>query len=208
MAQGRGFWLLLAASVLGGALIALYYANVEAHYVSTDYAVVQAPVTDVSAPQAGTVVGWDLPVGARLRTGTVVVRVRAGSGAIDAVRLATTGTVTASFAAQGDSVVAGEVLGEVAALDRSVIVAEVPESEAHRLAVGQGVAIRLPDDPSTLSGRVSRIGRATLAVAAGGAMPTLVTANATQYVPVSVNFRKGGLRVVNGMSASVRVHVG
>lgn len=208
MAQRRGFWLLLAASVVGGALIALYYGNVEAHYVSSDYAVVQAPTTDVSAPQAGTVVGLDLSVGARLAAATVVVRVRTGSGSVDAVRLAQTGTVTASFVASGDSVTAGEVLGEVAALGQSVVVAEVPEGEAHRLALGQGVQIRLPDDPSTLAGRVARIGRATLASAADAAMPTLATANATQYVPVTVHFRKGGLRVVNGMSASVRVHVG
>jgi multidrug resistance efflux pump len=204
-----GWPALLAASVVVGAAIAGYYQYDESRYVSTDYAFVQAPTADVTAPTAGTVLRLDLPVGARLGRGALAAVVQAADGRRYGVTLPMTGTVTAAFVPAGDSVVAGQVLGEVAALRASVVVAEVPEGEARRLRVGQRADVVLPDDPSPVAGRVERIGRATAAAAAAGSgMPTLTTANATEYVPVTIRFEKGGLRVLNGMSATVRVHVG
>ena len=201
-----GFLALLVASILIGAGIVAYYADNESQYVSTDYAYVQAPVAQVSAPASGTLVSLTLPLGKRLDRGQAVAGVRTPAGTLRTFRLAMSGTVTAAFATIGDTVTQGQVLGQVAALQKSVVVAEVPENEAHRLALGQHVDVRLPDDPGTASGRLVHIGRATLSAAATAGMPALTTANATQYVPITIDFRKGGLRVINGMSASVRVH--
>jgi multidrug resistance efflux pump len=203
-----GWVAILLASVLGGAALVAYYGYAEARYVTTDYAFVQAPTAVVAAPVAGTLTALDLPVGAVRRRGAAVAVVRDAAGRDHTVSLPMTGTVTGVFATAGDSVLAGQELGEVAALAKSVVVAEVPEAEAHRLRVGQNADLLLPDDPSPVRATVAHVGRAVAAAAASAGMPGLTTANATQYVPVVLDFRKGGLRVIDGMGAVVRVRVG
>jgi len=203
----RTAWLLSALAVLFGLLLGGYFTYENATYVSTDNAQVVAPAALVSAPVAGELTSFHLPVGARLAAGATVARVVGATGAPRAVRLRLAGTVTAAFAHVGDSVGAGQELGAVAALDRSVVVADIAEGQAGRVRVGQRVDLRFPDDPSPVRGTVERIGRASLAAAAQAGLPALTTANVTQYVPVTIRYRKGGLRIVDGMSASVRIHV-
>jgi len=199
-------WSVIA--VLGGGAIAGGYAYEGTHYVTTDYASVVTPVVVVSAPQAGTLTRWSLQPDQFVRAGTVVGTITTPTGRRLSVQSRMTGYVTVSYAAAGDSVTAGETLGEVGALSRSVIVGEIPETEAVHLRVGQRVDVRLPDDPSTIAGTLTHIGRAALvAVANGPGLAPLTTANATEYVPVTVQFPKGGLRVIDGMSATLRVHI-
>ena len=201
-------WLLTLAIVHVGAGIAGAYGYESAHYVDTAYAYVVAPTAVVAAPAAGTLTALDLPIDASLAKSAVVGDVTTASGAVEPVRAALAGRVAAAFAVAGDSVTAGQELGEVADLKDSVVVADVPEAAAGRVRVGQSVELTFPDDASVVHGRVASLGRAALVTAAQPGMPTLTESNATEYVPVSISFRKGGLRVVDGMSVAVRIHVG
>jgi multidrug resistance efflux pump len=205
--MNRMAWILtLVAVLIGGGLVGIYgYEG--AHYVSAAEAQVVAPAAIVTAPAAGTVTTVDLPVGDRLARGATVARIRTAAGAVTPIRLMLAGSVAADYASAGDSVSAGQELGEVVALGQSTVVAEVTESDAGRVRIGQSVDLVFPDDPSTVSGQVVHIGRAALVTASQSGLPTLTTANATEYVPVTIRFRKGGLRVVDGMSATVRIHV-
>lgn len=204
----RFAWLLSALAVLGGAALVGVYGYFGAHYVTASEAQVVAPAAVVTAPQAGTLTALDLSIGDRLTQGAPVARVRTATGALETVRLALAGRVVAVYATAGDSVAAGQELGEVAALRHSVVVADVAEADAARVRVGQRADLVFPDDPATVKGRVVHIGRAALVAASQAGQPALTTANATEYVPVTIRFRKGGLRVVDGMSVTVRIHVG
>ena len=201
-------WLMAVLAVLVGAGIAGLYGYQSAHYVSTADASVVAPTEAVAAPQTGTLTYLRLAVGETVAKGTVVARERGLTGQVAVVRLARSGRVAAAFTADGASVSAGQELGAVVTLRQSVVVAEVAEGDASRVRPGQSVDIAFPDDPGQVRGRVLAVGRAALTALAQAGMPSLTTANALQYVPVTIQFRKGGLRVVDGMSAQVRIHVG
>lgn len=198
----------IGAALVGGALILVYYAYEGAHFVSTDYASVVTPAADLSAPVAGTLTGWSAQPDGLVRQGEALGHVTEASGKTVAIRSPLGGHVTVSYGTAGETVSAGQVLGEVGALRRSVVVGEVPETLAVHLRTGQAVNIRLADDPTVLDGTLTRIGRATLVAAQNGPGPApLTTANATEYVPITVSIPKGTTRIVSGMSAALEVHI-
>jgi multidrug resistance efflux pump len=195
-------------AVIVGAAIAAAYGYENGHYVATADAAVVAPTMVVAAPAAGTVTAVDLPVGSVVAKGTVLAEVATPTGKVERVRALGVGRVAADYAHAGDTVMPGQELGVLAADAKSVVVANVTEANADRLRAGQRVDLQFPDDPSTVRGVVTAIGRAVIADQGQAGPPALTTANATQYVPVTIRFSKGGLRVVDGMSVTVRIHVG
>lgn len=208
MTRAWGLGLGVLAALAGGGGILGYYGYEGARYVSTGFASVVTPAASLSAPAAGTVTRLTARPDAVVSKGEVLGRVTQPDGRVVAVRSPIAGRVTVTYAVAGDTVMTGQVLGEVGALGESVIVGEVPETEAVRLRVGQAVTVRLADDPSLITGTLTRIGRATLVAAQNGPGPVpLTTANATEYVPITVSFPKTGTRLVSGMSATLEVHV-
>lgn len=201
-------WLFVAIALMVGGGIAAAYGYESAHYVDTAYAQVVSPSAEITAPAAGTLSALRLPIDKRLAKGATVGDVTTPRGITRPVRLAMPGRVAASFAAVGDTVTAGQELGQMVDLRASVVVAQVPESAAGRVRVGQSAELTFPDDPSTVHGHVVSVGRAALVASAQAGPPSLTETNATEYVPVTIQFRKGGLRVVDGLSVAVRIHVG
>lgn len=203
----RAAWLLSLAMVLLGAALLAFYTYDNSRYVATDNATVVAPMSVVASPAAGTVTALDLPVGTVVHKGERLAQVRTPQAIVRTVLAPSTARVAAEYATVGDSVAAGQELGALTATARSVVVANVAETDAGRVHVGQRADLAFPDDPSSVRGVVTRVGRAVIATASSPGLPTLTTANATEYVPVTIRFAKGGLRVVDGMSVTVRIHV-
>lgn len=198
----------VVAALVGGGIIMGFYAYEGARYVATDYASVVTPTASLSAPAAGTLTVFAARTDAQVAKGQTLAAITETNGRVVKVRSPLRGRVTVAYATAGETVTAGQVLGEVGALGKSVVVGEIPETDAVRLRVGQAVDVRLADDPSVISGTLERIGRATLVAAQNGPGPApLTTANATEYVPVTVSFPKTGTRVVSGMSAALEVHI-
>ncbi len=208
MTRAASLGLAVVAALLGGGAIAGYYSYAAAHYLSTDYASVLTPTATLSVPAAGTLTDWRAKPDAPLRKGEMVGRVTEATGRSVVIRSPLTGRVTVNYATTGDSVQATQVLAEVGNLTQSVIQGEIPETEAGHLRIGQTVSVRLADDPSVLTGTLTRIGRATLVAAESGpGFAPLTTANATEYVPITVRFPTRGERIVSGMSAALEVHI-
>jgi multidrug resistance efflux pump len=100
---------------------------------------------------------------------------------------------------------AGQDLLWIVRLDRAQVVAEVPETSASRVKVGQSTDVTLDAEPSdTLQGTVTAIGRETLA----STSPLLAEdpfAKEVQWVPVWIRLQGSGWHPKAGESAVVRI---
>lgn len=92
-------------------------------------------------------------------------------------------------------------------LQNSQIVADIPESRARKVAIGQAVDVTLSAYPgTTFTGRVTHIGSATLSTLS----PLLQVGTFSkerQWIPVTITVNPGSDQFLAGENASVRIHI-
>jgi multidrug resistance efflux pump len=205
----RRGWSGLVLGVGGLALAgtAAWYAYTGQHYVSTDYAFVTAPSAWVHAEAMETVKAVRVGPGEAVRRGQTVLVVAQGHRLVG-VRAPLPGRIGPEPAVAGEIVTPGAPLFAVVDTQRFSVTAELPESVVHRVHVGQEVDLAFPTAPGeSVSGRVTHIGRNTLAAAAGPPLQYQPFSRQTQWVPVTVSFPAEGLTLFAGESATARIHV-
>ncbi len=187
--------------------VAGFYAYNQSHYVDSPYAYVSAPYVWIKTPSQGRVNRILVHTDERVAAGTPVAQVTTLSGAVKTIVALKTGIVGSLGVAEGASVNAGADLMAVVQLNRSHIMANIPESSARRLAVGQFVNVTVSAYPgTTFSGRISHVGTATLSTLS----PLLHVGSFSktrQWVPVTITVNPGTDRLIAGENASVRIHI-
>ena len=125
--------------------------------VSTDKAVIEAPIYRLRAPIAGTVDSTIQPE-AIVRRGDAVARI-AGSGSASATLSSPCECTLHEWAVDpGQFAQAGEQVATLVAVDRPLVVrAQLPWNRARDLKIGQVAEITVPGKPETYRGQVDRI---------------------------------------------------
>ncbi|AUW92974.1 hypothetical protein BXT84_02600 [Sulfobacillus thermotolerans] len=200
-----GLVAIMGVLILGG--IAGYDAYYQANYVNTNYAYVTAPYTWVSVTSFGTVKGLQVKNGEHVSQGASLLQLQTANGQTTTIDAPIGGTVGSIGIAPGASVQPREDLMAIVQQGRSTVVADFPESEAHRLAVGQTANVTLSAYPgTTFTGTVSKIGSTTLSELS----PLLQVGTFSkerQWVPVTIQVDTGSNTFIPGENAAVRVDV-
>ena len=207
MRRSLGVVLIAGIGAVALAGVAALYQQNATLYVSTSYAYVDAPTAWVRAGAVEQLTSVAVRIGESVTAGETLATVRTPGG--HAIRLSApfAGKVAMVPYGAGAEVPIGSPLIALVASRESWVQAEVPESEARRVRVGQRVDVTfaaLPD--RTVTGRVTRVVPATLSalqpsVAVGGFTPE------TEWVSVLVRVPTAGLGLIAGESATVRIHV-
>jgi mannuronan synthase len=170
----------LAGMGLTGLIVAGLYQRFLV--VSTDLAVIEAPVRRITAPAAGVV---EAGKGGLLRTGDIVARLVGVDRSVIPVPSPCECVLGEWLAQPGRPVQAGDGLVVLVAADQPLTVrAEVPLDAARRLRVGQVAEITVPGKPEAYRGQIERIDF-RLQGARPGEPPQLANAGRTG-VPVIV----------------------
>lgn len=200
---------LVTVGVLGVLLmagIAGYYSFARAHYVSTRYAYVEAPFEWIRVPTAG-MVRHSPRLGQRIAKGQVIIRIQPFHGPSYSVAAKESGTVGAVAITDGSYSGAGQPAVAVIQLRRVYVMAEVPESQASKISLGDRVDIRFTSRAgSTYRGTVTHIGAATLRTLS----PLIhvgTFSKTVQWVPVTIRFNRQAVTVLPGETASVTVRI-
>ncbi len=192
---------LIGIIALGG--IAGWYAYENANYVSSGYASVTSPYVWIKAPETGQIIAVQVTTGQQVHKNQLLFQ---ESGGI-AIRAAASGIAGNLAVTRGSFVTSGEDLGALVNMKRATVVAEVPESKARKVSVGQTVSVGLSEDPGThYRGVVTHIGAVTLATLS----PLLQVgsfAKARQWVPVTVTLMNPPTALRDGENATVKIHI-
>ncbi|PSR30567.1 MAG: biotin attachment protein [Sulfobacillus benefaciens] len=201
------FGLVAILGVLTLGSIAGFYAFNQARYVESPYAFVTAPYAWVSASSPGIVKQVLVQNGQHVKAKEEVARITTYAGKTLSVLAPRTGTVGSMDVAPGASVGAGQDLMAVVQLAHSQIMAEIPESRARKVALGQVVNVTLSALPgTTLTGRVTHVGSSTLSTLS----PLLQVgsfAKEREWIPVTISVNPAGNQLIAGENASVRIHI-
>lgn len=218
----------LALGILGGAGIAYFYHAQGARFVRTEDARVAADMVLVIPQVAGRLREWTVEEGGRVEAGQVLGTVDPGlaSGAVAGqgsaapavaadrlnIRAPSAGLVIRATAVAGATVAPGQPLAYLADPDRFYVAANIEETRIGRVRPGQVVDVRLDAYPDVvLEGRVRSVGLATASTfsllpaqnVSGG------FTKVTQRIPVKIDLPAAmGVRLMPGLSASVRIHTG
>jgi|BEDMetMinimDraft_2_1075160.scaffolds.fasta_scaffold06630_2 multidrug resistance efflux pump len=219
---------IVALIIIGG--VAAYYWNQNTNYVVSQDASVTADTVPVVATASGTLQGLNLAVGQRVNRGQVLATetvAAPASAAAPAPGGKTTspapsgpstvaivapvdGTVASVNAANGQTVAAGTPIATLVELRTVQIVANIPETKIHQVAVGQTVDVTVDAQPGvTFHGTVAAIQPATQSFFS--LIPTTATAGSytkvIQRVPVIINIETAGYTLLPGENAEVRIHL-
>ncbi|WP_020376661.1 efflux RND transporter periplasmic adaptor subunit [Sulfobacillus thermosulfidooxidans] len=196
---------LMGVLVLGA--IAGFDAYDQAHYVDSSYAYVTAPYVWEPASTLGTVSHVFVHTGEHVTSGTLLAEVTTPSGNTQDIYARKGGIVGSIAVAKGASVDPKEDLMAIVQLQNSQIVADIPESRARKVAIGQAVDVTLSAYPgTTFTGRVTHIGSATLSTLS----PLLQVGTFSkerQWIPVTITVNPGSDQFLAGENASVRIHI-
>lgn len=221
----------LAIIVIGGAGIVGYYSYQNAHYVKTDNARVAADVVRVSPEIAGNLLSWNVKEGDYVKAGQILGRqdlqAALSSSALNPSAIGNVGAVMAqkallkapisgqviqSNAVVGEMVAPGTVLAVIADTSHMYVSAEIKETNISRVHIGQVVNVYLDAFPGrSFPGRVDRIGEATASTFSllPAQNDTANYTKVTQVVPIKIHLLQTyGDRIMVGMSASIRIHLG
>lgn len=199
-------WILILVALIG--VIALggiagFYAYENANYVASGYASVTSPYVWIKAPHAGQITAVHVTTGQQVKKDQLLFQ---ESGGV-AISAETSGVVGSLAITNGSIVTPGEDLGALVEMTRATVVAEVPESRARKVSVGQSVTVHLSEDPGiSYRGVVSHIGAVTLATLS----PLLQVgsfAKARQWVPVTVTLVNAPTILRDGENATVKIHI-
>ncbi|WP_027717637.1 HlyD family secretion protein [Desulfovirgula thermocuniculi] len=205
--------LLLAVLSLAG--VSFYYWYTNAYFVSTEDAKVDADLFRVSPQVSGKILEVYVEEGQAVRAGEVVARLddttlQAANPDLAVVRAPVDGLVVKKLARPGEMAAPGQPVVVLVDPKDLYVTANIEEDKLRRVRVGQQVDISLDALPGkTFTGRVERIGKASLSVfsllpsSSGGSFTKVV-----QRVPVKIVFNeKPGEYVEVGTNAFVRIHV-
>ncbi|HUZ17866.1 MAG TPA: efflux RND transporter periplasmic adaptor subunit [Spirochaetia bacterium] len=223
--------LALVVIVVGGAAIIGYYSYQNAHYVSTDNARVASDVVRVSPEIVGNLTSWNVREGDIVQVGQVLGRqdlqAALSSSALNPASLGSVGAVlaqkaiiTAPIAGQiiqsnaivGEMAAPGTILAVIADTDQMYISADIKEVNISKVHIGEVVDVSLDAFPGrTFPGRVDSIGRATASTFS--LLPAQNDSGnytkVTQVIPIKIHLvQTFGSRIMIGMNASIRIHVG
>lgn len=221
----------LVVIVIGGGAIIGYYAYQGAHYVTTDNARVAADVVQVSPEIAGNLLSWNVKEGDYVTAGQILGRqdlqAALSSSALSPASLGSIGAVLAqkalltspisgqviqSNAVVGEMVTPGTILAVIADTADTYISAEIKETNIAKVQDGQVVDVYVDAFPGvTFPGRVDSIGRATASTFSllPAQNDTGNFTKVTQVVPIKIHLlRTFGDRIMIGMNATVRIHIG
>ncbi len=199
--------------VVTSAIAGAYSISNARAYIATDNAHIDGDALPIRSPATGTLVDWSLATGSVVHKNEPVGRIAIQSGFSQAqmlVRAPADGTVVDADVTVGTYVTTGTQLAVATDLNQVRVTAQVDETVADDVRVGQVVDIEVDAFPdTTLTGAVDEIQRIT--AGATGPLPTSsVTAEfqkITQVVPVRVAIADGrGLALVPGMNVTVRIH--
>lgn len=203
--------------VVGAIGIASYIAWDGDHNVRTDNAAVAGSVVSVYAPVSGTLRTWDTSLGQNVTAGTPLgtMRVEGAGGAqfsFVEIKAPIDGIVVQSSAVIGQQLFPGTggPLAVVADTANLWVIANVNETDLHRVKVGQPVDVTVDAVPgTTFSGMVEALTDATQstfsvfpALNANGSFTKVA-----QVVPVRIRLAPHGSRLAVGESAEVVIHV-
>lgn len=195
----------LAAGIVGMAAIAGWYAYQGANYVTTDYASVVAPTRWVSAPIFGEVTALKVSGGRPVRKGQVVAIIQNPGTGRHPVTAGVSGWVGPVAVNAGDVVQPGQALFAIVELGHEVVEANIPETSAGQIVVGETANVRFPAYPGTVfSGKVATIGGASRSLD-NPLLGTGAFAKSTQWIPVIISVSAPGAVLRAGESASVQI---
>jgi len=223
--------IVLVVIVLGGAGIIGYYSYQNAHYVKTDNARVAADVVRVSPEIAGNLISWDVKEGDLVKANQILGRQDlqaalsssalnpAAIGNVGAVltqkallRSPINGEVIQSNAVVGEMAAPGTILAVIADTAHIYISAQIKEGNIARVHIGQVVDVYIDAFPGrTFEGRVDSIGQATASTFS--LLPAQNDSGnytkVTQVIPIKIHLlEKQGARIMIGMNAHIRIHIG
>jgi multidrug resistance efflux pump len=184
------------------------------NYYTTDDAQVNGQVLTISSPQAGQLTAYSVKLGdtvtAGQTVGTITVQAPTGQQTVN-ITSPIAGTVVQSSVIQGQSVVPGLSLLEVADLSNLNIIAYVDENAISNVKLNQAVDIHIDAyGGTTYSGHVENI--VQTAASQFSLLPTtdVSSGNFTkvgQRIPVVVTLDNNTNDIVPGMSAEVTIHL-
>ncbi|MEW6276318.1 MAG: HlyD family secretion protein [Bacillota bacterium] len=208
--------LVAALMVLSLGAVSFFYWYMNTFYVATEDARVDADIYRVSPRVSGEILAIPVEEGQAVRAGEVVARLDdttlspSANPDLVLVRSPVDGLVVKRLAHPGEMAAPGQPILMVINPREFYVTANIEENKLRRVRVGQKVDISLDALPGKkLSGRVERIGRASLSTfsllpAGSGSTFTKVV----QRVPVKIVFDEGPQGYVEvGTNASVRIHV-
>lgn len=209
------FTVVAIVSALETASLATTYMLYSRYYVATDNATVDGNKIEINAPAAGTVTGWAINDGARVRTGQIVGRIQSVSGGPRVVRMIKSpgsGWVANNAASNGSYVAAGTNLATAYNLSAIYVTARVKDTDIAGVRLGAPVDIHVDAFPHTpVTGVVtvvqnSAAGEFTIYPAPGTADPSNLQ-KVDQYIPVTIALvNTGGVSLVPGMNVTVHIH--
>ena len=155
--RARRFAGLALLALAGLGLTALIVAGAYQRYlvISTDRAVIEAPIYRLVATAAGTV---EAEPNGLLRSGDPAARLRGADGSTTALASPCECVLDQWLVSPGQAARAGDVVATLVAADQPLTVrAEVPLDAARRLRIGQIAEITVPGKPEAYRGQIERI---------------------------------------------------
>jgi len=202
--------LLLVCAVVG------YYAYQGYFYVKTEDAIVTGEIYKIAPKQPGKLTHLTIEEGSLVEQDQIVAQQEQLGATSPAqlenlmVRAPISGVILQRAAKEGEVVGAGNTIALVVDKRKLYVQANIEETQAGYLQIGQVVDIELDKYPGrSFHGTVSRIGEATQStfsllppVNAGGNFTKV-----TQRIPVKILFAEGPYDFQPGLNAKVTIHV-
>jgi multidrug resistance efflux pump len=195
--------------IVAGGGVAVYYYNQSINYITTDNAKVDGQSVAIAAPVAGVLSSWGGKVGQSYSSGQTIGTVLTDRVTVN-ITTPAAGTIVQQNAVINSIVGTGMTLARAFNLESLWVTANIKETQINDVKLDQMVDIYIDAFPGTaLTGKISQIGLAT-----AGTFSLLPTTNTTgnytkvtQVIPMTIaidGYR--GLRLVPGMSVTVRIH--
>ncbi|WP_051330980.1 HlyD family secretion protein [Aneurinibacillus terranovensis] len=203
---------------IGGIIVAVigvvgYYAYEGYYYVKTDDAMVTGDIYKIAPKISGKISKVDIEEGQQVKANQIVMeQEQLGVNTVDSafIRSPISGVIIQEIAKSGEVVGAGSTVAMVVSKKDLYVTANVEETNAASVKVGQPVDITVDMYPGTVfHGRVKEIEEATQSTFsllpptnAGGNFTKV-----TQRIPIKIAFTDGPYDFRPGLSAIVKIHV-
>ncbi len=208
--------LLFLAVVLMIAGVAGYYGYQGYYYVKTEDAMVTGDIYKIAPKVAGKLASVQIDEGSEVQSGQIIAEQEQVNISIPnqlenvTIRTPISGVILQRAAKAGEVVGAGNTIALVVDKRQLYVQANVEETEAGYIQIGQEVDIELDMYPGrTFKGRVTKIGEATQSTFsllpptnAGGNFTKV-----TQRIPIKIAFTEGPYDFQPGLNAKVTIHV-
>ncbi|BAU28838.1 CusB/HlyD membrane fusion family barrel-sandwich protein [Aneurinibacillus soli] len=208
----------VARTLIGGVVVAAlgvagYYGYEDYYYVKTEDATVTGDIYKVASTIPGKIARETFEEGSQVKADDILFeQEQTNVSSVDNafVRSPITGVVLQKIAKPGEVVAAGSTLATVVSKKDLYIKANIEETNASQIKIGQPVDIEIDMYPgSVFHGKVKEIMEATQS--AFSLLPPMNTGGnftkVTQRVPVKIAFTDGPYDFKPGLNAVVKIHV-